>query len=414
MADRRRRPVQLPLAVVMAAAGLAACNSSHSAVATTVVPPPPGCDTSRVTVVGASLDLSGPGAALGRDQLTGLELGVAKVNAGGGVWPRNSCLELMYKDNRGDKAIDTEATLDLVNVEKAVVVVGDFLGSSAKSYLGKLGIPAISLSDVESTFSPRLYPNTFPMTASMASQAFVIAKTLEKDKVTSVGVVVTDDVASRQGAARLASVSAADGFRIVGQAKVSPSGRGATAALERVRAAHPQVLVVLDDAGAVASVLSRRAAIGWSVPVIAGPDTTTSPVLARAGGHVGGVSAVVPVGAVETKGPAAAAALHFRKALLARLGTASLDGSIIPYAETYDAMTMMGNAINGAKGNTATDVTSFVQNANYQGVLAAYTYTAGFHTGVNAANQVVVPVSGLSDGLLAKPPASTASSASGD
>jgi len=400
-----RRHARVLLCVGFAGAALTACNSTNNAVvSTTVVPPPPGCDTSRVVVIGASLDLSGPGAALGHAYLTGLELGIAKVNAGNGVPPRNSCFELMYKNNQGNPTLDDQAILDLVNSEKAGIVVGSFLGTSTATYLGQLGVPEISLSTLQSTFVPKGFPNTYPMTASMESQAFVIAKALKKEKVTSVGLVITNDVPSRQGAAHFASVSTADGFTITGRATVSPSGRGASAALGQVRATHPKVLVVLDDSGAVAAVLSARAALGWTVPVIAGPTATQAGVGSKAGGATKGVSVVVPTGAVAGTGPASAGPLSFRKRLLAALGTSSLQGSIIPYAQTYDAMTMMGNAANGAMGITATDVTTFLQNANFVGVLASYTYTTGAHTGISASQQTVVSLDTLSDGLLAPAP----------
>jgi len=393
------------LAVAVAAVALTACNSTNNAVvATTVVPPPPGCDTSRVIPIGASLDLSGPGAALGHAYLTGLELGIAKVNAGHGVPPRNSCFELMYKNNRGNPTIDDQAILNLVDVEKAGVIVSSFLGSATANYLGQLGVAEVSLSNLASTFAPKEFPNTYPMTASMDSQAFVIAKTLKKDKVRSVGLIVTDDAASRQGAAHFASVSSADGLTITGRATVSVSGGGAAAALAQVRATHAKVLVVLDDTGAVASVLSARASLGWKVPVIAGPTATEAGMLAKIEGAADGVSVVVPSGAVAGTGPASAGAYSFRKKLLAHLGVSSLQGSIIPYAETYDAMTMMGNAANGAMGITATDVTTFLQNANYQGALAAYSYTTGAHTGISASEQTVVSLSTLSNGLLAPAP----------
>ena len=400
-----RRHARVLLCVVFAGAALTACNSTNNAVvSTTVVPPPPGCDTSRIVVIGASLDLSGPGAALGHAYLTGLELGIAKVNAGNGVPPRNSCFELMYKNNQGNPTLDNQAILDLVNSEKAGIVVGSFLGTSTATYLGQLGVPEISLSTLQSTFVPKGFPNTYPMTASMESQAFVIGKALKKEKVTSVALVITNDVPSRQGAAHFASVSSGDGFTITGRATVSPSGSGASAALGQVRATHPKVLVVLDDSGAVASVLSARAVLGWSVPVIAGPTATQAGVLSKIGGATKGVSVVVPTGAVAGTGPASAGPLSFRKRLLAALGTSSLQGSILPYAQTYDAMTMMGNAANGAMGITATDVTTFLQNANFVGVLASYTYTTGAHTGISASEQTVVSLDTLSNGLLAPAP----------
>ncbi|MGH9007637.1 MAG: ABC transporter substrate-binding protein, partial [Acidimicrobiales bacterium] len=107
-----RSRVALVALVGLAGAALSACNSADRLVVpTTVVPPPPGCDAGRVIVVGASLDLSGPGGALGHQYLKGLEMGIAKVNKGNGVPPRNSCFELAYKDNRGNPAIDNRAML---------------------------------------------------------------------------------------------------------------------------------------------------------------------------------------------------------------------------------------------------------------------------------------------------------------
>jgi ABC-type branched-subunit amino acid transport system substrate-binding protein len=398
---RRRVALLFSAACVSCAAvALSACNSDHRAVSTTVVAPPPGCNTSRVVVVGASLDLSGPEAWLGREYLTGLQLGIARVNAGGGIPPHHSCLELMYKDDRGSAPVDDQAMLDLVNVEKAGTVVGSFLGSPTAAYLGRLGIPAISLSDVEGTFEPSGFPNTFPVTASIRSQVSVIAGALERRKVTSVGLVVTDDAASRQGAAYLAALSSVDGFTITASATIGPSGYGATSAVRRVRAIGPSALVVIDDTGAVASVLGARAALGWNAPVFAGPDTAGAGVFQKLRGDTAGIFVVVPTGALAGSGPASSATFSFRRKLLVRIGRSSLQGSIIPYAETYDAMTMMGAAANGSMGVVASDVTSFLQNANYQGVLATYTYTSGAHSGVSATDQALVPLDTLSNGLL--------------
>jgi branched-chain amino acid transport system substrate-binding protein len=353
-----------------------------------------------VVVIGASLDLSGPDAWLGREYLTGLELGIAKVNGGGGVPPRNSCFELMYKDNQGSPAVDDQAMLDLVNVEKAGVVVGNFLGVPTAGYLGQLGVPAVSFSDLENTFEPGRYPNTFPLSASARSQASVIAGTLKQRGITSVGLVVTGDRASQEGGDYFASLSSADRFVVTDRQVVSPSATSAAAAVGRVRATHPQALVVLDDAGAVGPVLSARAALDWKVPVFAGPDAAGAGVLREIAGATRGVSVVVPTGALAGSGPASSATYAFRSTLLARIGSSSLQGSIIPYAEGYDAMTMMGAAANGSMGVVASDLTSFLQNANYQGVLASYTYTSGAHTGVSSSDQAVVPLDTLSKGLL--------------
>jgi ABC-type branched-subunit amino acid transport system substrate-binding protein len=219
-------------------------------------------------------------------------------------------------------------------------------------------------------------------------------------------------VASQQGGAHFAQIASADGYAVSARATVSPNGSGAAAAVAQVRASHPQVLVVLDDAGAVGGVLKARAAAGWRVPVIAGPDATTTPVLAQIAGAERGVSVDVPDGAIAGTGPGAGGTFSFRKHLAAQLG-GTIHGSIIPYAETFDAMTMLGNAATGAMSVVGTQITTFLENANYQGVLASYTYTAGAHTGVSASNQSVVALDSLSNGLLQPPPKPTKKAAGG-
>jgi hypothetical protein len=63
-------------------------------------------------------------------------------------------------------------------------------------------------------------------------------------------------------------------------------------------------------------------------------------------------------------------------------------------------MTMIGTAANGSMGVVASDRTSFLQNANCQGVLASYTYAATAPTGVSTTDRAIVPLDTLSNGLL--------------
>ncbi len=66
-------------------------------------------------------------------------------------------------------------------------------------------------------------------------------------------------------------------------------------------------------------------------------------------------------------------------------------------------MTMIGAAAVGAMASSPPS-DHVPENANYQGVLASYTYTSGAHTGVSASSQVAVPLDSLSNGLLKAPP----------
>jgi hypothetical protein len=77
-----------------------------------------------------------------------------------------------------------------------------------------------------------------------------------------------------------------------------------------------------------------------------------------------------------------------------------LTGSIIPYGEGFDAMTMFGSAATGTMDTLASDLKTFLENANYQGVLASYSYTSAQHNGILESELSVVPLSTLSNGVF--------------
>src|SRR5580658_2396828 len=238
-----RPSLRVVLALLGAAGGLAACGVNADSATTQVVNASAGCSGERVVGVGASLDLSGSGAGQGQAYLTGLEMGIAKVNSGGGVPGHNSCLELLYKNNRGSAAVDTQSMLNLVYAEGALVVVGSYLQTSATGgaqYLHALAVPVSSFSSAPETFDPKTYPNTFPLATSITVQSQVMAKFAEKQDLTKVAVVVTRDATSRQGAAAFSSSASSDGLDVVGRATVSPSGGGSVGALSSLESDHPR------------------------------------------------------------------------------------------------------------------------------------------------------------------------------
>ncbi len=243
-----------------------------------VVPPPPGCDT-----LAGGRDREPRSTSRGRlrpsaaSTCMGLELGIAKVNQGNGVPPRNTCFELAYKNNRGNPAIDTQAMLDLVNVEKAQA--RRRASSSARrppAISAASAWSAISLSNLDSIYSPSTSPTPTRWRLD-GVPGLRHRQALKADEVTSVAVIVTGDVASRQGAAHFAQVSADDGLHVTAPGhRPAVGGAGAASAISTVKASHPKELVILDDAGAVGAVLAARASAGWQVPVIAGPTATTA------------------------------------------------------------------------------------------------------------------------------------------
>ena len=242
----------------MAAMVLTGCHTApRLGVPTTVYPVEGHCDTSAVVEVGASLPLSGSDSVAGHAQLLGLELGVNGVNAAGGVLTAHRCLELLYKDDRSDPAVDNQALLDLVNQEKVSFLVGPFLALEDPAnvdHIGALGTTAGSYSALAVTFKPSEFPNTFPIASSMADQASVLVAAAKRQHLDRVALVRSSSEVAAEGATAFRSDARSAGLTVTATTFVVDSRETATSALTDLGAAHPSAVVVFDSGSTLAAV----------------------------------------------------------------------------------------------------------------------------------------------------------------
>ena len=119
--------VLLSSAVVLSlAAGCATTDASDSAPARTPTTPLPSANPalSGTITIGAVLPLTGANATVGKDQQRGIELAVAKINAGSGVLGRK--LAVAVEDSQGQATATIDAARKLVAVTKVPVVIGEY------------------------------------------------------------------------------------------------------------------------------------------------------------------------------------------------------------------------------------------------------------------------------------------------
>ena len=405
MARRRTdRSSRWRLAVACtAAAAVAACATlPRVGAATTTLAPHGSCDHARVVPVGAALDLSGSGAALGKEYLRGLELSVAQVNDSRGVLSSHACLELMYKNTGGSDAVASRAVLDLVNAEGAAFIVAPLTAGeiqAAGSDLARDGVPTASFSGLGAIYDPHRYPQLFPLAAPVSVTAAAMSSFARARRWTRVGVIGTGDSDGVLGSVSADAAVRHDGLALVASVSAVPS---AAAALARLRAASPDVILVTGDAPGVAAVLAARTSAGWDVPVIADSVAADPEVVAAIGrSSLDGVYAVEPRSVVaSSSSPFDPNLVALRDQLRHVLGRSPLTGSILPYAEVEDAISMFASVSNSVHTIAPGPVRTYLENANFQGVLASYTFTPDSHGGMGAGQVTVVPVSSLADGLF--------------
>ncbi|HTF46696.1 MAG TPA: ABC transporter substrate-binding protein [Pseudonocardia sp.] len=126
----RRHPATLFLlssAVVLSlAAGCATTDATDSAQARPPTTPLPSANPalSGTITIGAVLPLTGANATVGTDQQRGIELAVAKINAGNGVLGKK--LAVAVEDSQGQTTATIDAARKLVAVSTVPVVIGEY------------------------------------------------------------------------------------------------------------------------------------------------------------------------------------------------------------------------------------------------------------------------------------------------
>jgi branched-chain amino acid transport system substrate-binding protein len=360
------------------------------------------CDTSAIVGVGAALPLSGTDRAVGHAELVGLELAVERVNQSGGVLASHRCLELLYKNDRSDPAVDNQALLDLANREHVSMVVGPFVAlnnGAERSHLGALGVTAASFSGIDETFTPRTYPDTYPIGSSIAAQAKALASGVKRMHLDRIAIVRSDSPIASEGATAFLSAARARGIDVIATAHVVDSRAEASSALASLEASKPQALIVFDSGPTLAPILSVRHAMGWSVPVMA--STVGVPALSHS--LLGGVDVLVPSALVVSRA-IPSNLKSFRAHVLSALHQATLRGPLTPYAQAFDAVEMFADAANGVNADDPGSIGTFLENANYEGLLGSYDYTSSQHAGLGASQVTLAPLDALSNGVYVRPP----------
>jgi ABC-type branched-subunit amino acid transport system substrate-binding protein len=397
VSGRLRDGIVTFVVLAMAALVLTSCHTApRLGVPTTVYRVEGRCDTSAVVEVGASLPLSGSDSAAGRAQLLGLELGVNEVNAAGGVLTAHRCLELLYKDNRSDPAVDDQALLDLVNQEKVSFLTGPFQAPEDPAnldHIGALGTTAASYTALDATFKPSVFPNTFPISSSPADQASVLVAAAKRLHLHRVALVRSSSAVAAEGSTAFRTDAGSAGLTVTTKTFVVDSRAGATSAWSDLEAVHPSAVVVFDSGSTLAPLLTARRAAGSTLPVLASAQSVPAPSTAT-----NGVRVLVPKSLVVSR-HVPVSLESFRVRVLGALHQSRLDGPITPYAQGYDSLELFASAANGVDAYDPGSVRTFIENANFEGLLGTYNYTSGQHQGLAPSQLTVAPVDSLSNGL---------------
>ncbi|WP_018720646.1 ABC transporter substrate-binding protein [Salinispora fenicalii] len=157
-------------------------------------------DTSPI-IIAADLELSGPGAPLGKTYQRALELKAEQLNSSGALNGRQ--IELRIKDNRSDASESLRNVNDFsADSQVSAIVMGgcNECAMGAVEAVNGQQVPMVALASAEAIASPateRRY--VFRLAPSAPDSAEALAVELRRNEIDTVGVLRSDDAYGKEG-----------------------------------------------------------------------------------------------------------------------------------------------------------------------------------------------------------------------
>jgi branched-chain amino acid transport system substrate-binding protein len=259
---RIRKRYATLLVVVAAMFILAACGGSTPAAAST-----PGVSSNTITI-GAVLDTTGPIKVICAPILAGDQLYFDKINASGGINGRK--IKLVQVSDGGDSTKTKDAVRQLVEQDNAFAlfqVCGSGNANVAENYTNPKGIPLVDPIGGGSKFTDaqgNALPWVWMTQPNYGDEGHVIGSYLTSTlHAKSVGLLYENDVLGLQQKTTLGEALQKGGSQLVASVGYSATQTDFTAAVQTLKAAHPDIIVLNGLPGPTASFVAAATGQGY-------------------------------------------------------------------------------------------------------------------------------------------------------
>ena len=310
-----RRPIAARAVVGLLVVGLAsaACSSSPAAspsagapsasvAASTAASPSAGAPSSAPSAsvaastaalpaevtIGATMDLTGPGAVYGAMMSHGMQVAVDEINAAGGVKGAVK-LHLVVSDDVGQAGLAVTQMRDLVSKNGAIAIASMYSAPPlAQQSVGEsLKVPVLNGGGGDPTLTghPWLFNNVLTSDQLLAA---VMSYLKDNKGVSKVAMIVSTDF-SADGITRFQSLSkTVFGSDFTSFQTIDPTNvTDLTPQFQAILATNPDAIVVELSGAALEVAFKDLARLGWKGPIIgdvttlSSPEATTGPLAAQ-------------------------------------------------------------------------------------------------------------------------------------
>ncbi|MEV4618045.1 ABC transporter substrate-binding protein [Asanoa sp. NPDC049573] len=384
--------------VLVAAAGTlftAACGSDETN------SPGPTTKGSEELIIGASLELTGPGAAHGVLQERALRITVDTLNEEGvPVGNLRRRVKMIYRDNGGRPETAAQQATELIQKENVHALMGGILAETSLEMVKVAQteqVPFISLASADNIVTPltaRTYIYKLQPNAEDIARAMVDLTALEALKIDTVGVLYANGA---YGATGFGALRRAFGDRIIASQELPLTGsRNVTEASKAVADKKPQAIIVwaqAPDSGAVA--LALKTGLSYEGQLIFDPGAVADDTLT-------GEDKIAAVNEAFAVHPASLAGTSLTDTTMADLDRRDFIYRYIqkhgafrgfaPYSS--DAVRLIANAARLGRSVDRGRIRVYLENLITEGIAGSYDFQPIKHGGMTADSLAVFQVTG--------------------
>ncbi len=329
-------------------------------------------------LIGAVLSISGPSAPLGVPQKNSLELAEREINAHGGIAGRPVHFEVVDDEAKPDVA--AQLAQQLIGKGAVAILCGTRTATSAAAVRVTTGANVVQIFYTPSTElwnSPRGVVKTVFQAAATAANEAKATVDFAKDTLHAKTVAIIHDENEYGTGAAAAAVDAAKAGGLTVGANESYSGTATdfTPQILRIKAAKPDVVLLIGATNTPALATVQLRALGVGVPVV-GTSAVSNPAFLRVVGNAADqLYAATSFNFTHPDGPA--------KAYIAAYTSAYKQPAVQFGSFVYDTAYLLKKAIEKAGGKTdgPTLATALETMGSYHGATGSYNYSATDHNG---------------------------------
>ena len=351
-------PLALPL---LAALILGACGKKEEAPAQSPAPQP------LIVKIGQAAPLTGPQAAIGKDNENGARLAVEDANAAKiRIDGRDLRFELMSEDDQADPRQGTLVAQKFVDARVNAVIGHLNSGTSipASKIYSDAGIAQVSPSATNPAYTHQGFKTTFRVMANDEQQGKALAQFASSSLKAKTVAVIDDKTAYGEGlAGEFSKTAAASGIKVVAREHTDDKSVDFSAILTRIKATKPDIVFYGGMYPQAGPMVSQMKKLGIEARLLTGDGGCAVEFLSLAGDAAEGHYCSLP-GVPLDKMPGGAG---FTERFRTRFNI-----DIQQYApNAYDAVMVVVEAIKRANSTDPARIVAELPNTHYAGVTSS-------------------------------------------